>query len=73
MSTVELLQNFDLPTTSDELAEMDTIHQGHCCDCVYDEHGYRVWVCRVENGVTVEALIDGCWVNISGDCTEALN
>lgn len=73
MSTIELLENLDLPTTSDELADMTTIHQGHCCNCVYDEHGYRVWVCRVANGVTVEAIIDGRWENISGDCGTILN
>lgn len=72
MNTVEILENFDLPTTSFELARMDDLHSAQCCDCVYDDHGYRVWVCRCENGVTIEAYIDGVWTTISGDCMEVL-
>lgn len=50
------------------LAEMPTLYQGQCCDCKVDTGEMRVWLCRVEGGVSVERLRDGRWVQEEGGC-----
>lgn len=59
--------------TPAELAKLPTIHQGQCCDCKIDTGDRRVWLCRVEGGVTIERLTKDGWVTVHGGCgyTEA--
>ena len=41
---------------------------GQCCNLKLDCGDYRVWLCRVAGGVTIERLVDGRWVVFSGNC-----
>lgn len=45
-----------------------------CCTLHVEQDGYRVWVCRVSDGVTVEKYdpVAGRWNTVAGDCA-ALN
>ena len=53
-----------------ELREMETIFQGQCCDCKINEGNLRVWLCRVEGGVTIEKYDGYRWNTVAGSCTE---
>lgn len=53
--------------TARDLEDLPTLHQGQCCDCKLEDSTTRIWLCRVENGVTIEALVAGRWVTIAGD------
>ena len=68
MTVQDYLRDLRLPTSSAALDDLPTLHQGQCCNCVYDDGAHRVWVCRVEKGVTVEALVGGRWETVAGDC-----
>lgn len=69
--TVELEEYLELlGLTEEDVREAETIDQGHCCDCKYDDRQHKVWVCRVGNGISVEALIGGSWRVVAGDCME---
>jgi CDGSH-type Zn-finger protein len=58
--------------TAEELADMPTLAVGQADDLKIENHHRRVWLCRcgVADGmpyddmVTVEAYIDGRWVEI---------
>jgi hypothetical protein len=55
--------------TASDFVNSPTLGRGQCCDLKRDEHGCRVWVCRVGGGVTVESLgTDGRWRVTSGGC-----
>lgn len=58
--------------TAEELEDRATIHQGQCCDCKVDTGEIRVWVCRVEGGVTIEKYFPdkGHWRTVEGGCYE---
>lgn len=50
------------------LEPLATLSKGQCCSLKLDDGRYRVWLCRVANGVTTEMLHGGRWVVISGGC-----
>lgn len=53
--------------TARELEEYDDIGSGgQCCDLKLEDATTRVWLCRVEGGVTVECLIAGRWTIVDG-------
>lgn len=54
------------------LKDLDTIHQGQCCNCKIDTGDIRVWICRVAGGVTIEQYQDGKWIKISGSCNGSM-
>jgi hypothetical protein len=56
----------------EELKAMPTLHTGQCCSCKVDAGNFRVWVCRVGGGVTVEQYkqATGRWETVSGGCNE---
>ena len=72
MTTKEFLEMFEMPTTSQDIQELEVVDSAHCCDCFYKSDTYKVWVCRVEGGVSIESLVNGQWVTISGNCSEVL-
>lgn len=52
------------------LKGMPTLHTGQCCSCKVDTGNYRVWVCRVGGGVSIEAYDpkSGRWETVAGGC-----
>lgn len=59
-----------MPTyTADALAKSPTLHEGHCCNLKLETSDMRVWLCRVERGVTIERLVGGRWKVTDGSCT----
>lgn len=52
----------------EELEALPVLHQGQCCDCHIDTGSVRVWLCRVEGGITIENYINGKWLTVAGDC-----
>lgn len=72
MSIYDYLDAFGLPANSNDLSDMPRIHSGQCCNCVYDDGDNRVWICRVDDGVTVETLNDGRWEVVAGSCEHVL-
>jgi len=69
---MELLSSLGLPKTSLDISSLPVIHEAHCCNCYFDNNGYRVWVCRCAGGVTIEKNIRGVWTTICGSCTSVL-
>jgi|GEM_PF-2141064 len=57
----------------EELQDLPTIHQGHCCDCKIDTGDMRVWLCRVGGGVTIERYDGRRWNTVEGSCTTLTN
>lgn len=51
------------------LIPLTTLCVGQCCSLKIEEGVHRVWLCRVEGGVTVETLRNGRWQVTSGGCT----
>jgi len=45
------------------------LSSGQCCNLKLDTGHYRVWLCRVAGGVTVERLVAGKWVIFDGSCS----
>lgn len=56
--------------TADALAKSPTLHEAHCCNLKLETSDMRVWLCRVERGVTIERLIGGRWKVTDGSCTD---
>jgi hypothetical protein len=46
-----------------------TLATGQCCDLKVDTGQMRVWLCRVEGGVTTERLRGGRWEITDGSCS----
>ena len=53
----------------DTLASKPTLYVGQCCDCKVDTGDTRIWLCRVEGGITMESLTNGKWIIARGSCT----
>ncbi|MGH9061907.1 MAG: hypothetical protein ACRDZY_20695 [Acidimicrobiales bacterium] len=61
-----------IPTDPDDLRALPTLAQGQADNLKYDDGSNRVWLSRLgivdgmpsENTVTVEHLINGCWVTV---------
>jgi hypothetical protein len=47
---------------------LPTLCTSQCCSLKLEDTTNRVWICRVEGGVTVERLIEGRWAVVSGGC-----
>jgi len=73
METLEYLDKLGLAKDTKWLELLDDEHSAHCCDCKFDDGQYRVWVCRVARGVTVESLINGSWATVSGGCEDIID
>lgn len=50
----------------EDLKVLPTIHRGQCCDCKIDTGSVRVWLCRVEGGITIENYLNGRWTIPAG-------
>lgn len=53
----------------DVLKHAPTIKSGHCCNLKLEAHPYRVWICRVGDGITIEKYTQkNGWRNVAGGC-----
>lgn len=57
--------------TPADIQDLPTLCTGQCCSLKIEKPGLRVWLCRVEGGVSVEFYIPhtGRWDVVAGDCT----
>lgn len=56
--------------TAQTLATMPTLCTGQCCSLKVETAAMRVWLCRVEGGVTIEEYNGRRWEIIGGGCTK---
>lgn len=56
--------------TAADLKDLPTISTGQCCSLKLHTDEQRVWLCRVEGGVSVETYNEarGRWEVTSGSC-----
>lgn len=52
-----------------DLRALPTLCVGQCCSLKIEDSRERVWLCRVNGGVTVERLDGRGWVVVSGGCS----
>ena len=45
-----------------------TLSIGQCCSLKVESDLLRVWLCRVQGGVTIERLVSGRWTIVAGGC-----
>lgn len=56
--------------TAQTLATMPTLCTGQCCSLKVETAAMRVWLCRVEGGVTIEEYNGRRWEITGGGCTK---
>jgi len=66
----ERIMESNIGIGAEGLESMETLATGQCCDLKIDTGEVRVWLCRVEGGVTIEYRNESGWVTVEGGCMD---